>query len=135
MSSTLQLLERFKDFHKLPSDYAAAKKLGIRQNTISKWKAGGTMDEPTALLIAQEIGAEPIATLAQIALDRPLTARDRRIWSRYCARVCLAAVATVAAAAPVMQSEARATAGSISLSIHYAHRKRRPAPEFTRVAA
>lgn len=100
MSATIQLLERFKDFHRLPSDYAAAKLLGIRQNTISKWRAGGSMDDATALKIAQELALDPLAVLAQIyTTDRQLTARDRAIWSRYCARVLVAAVATVALSA------------------------------------
>jgi hypothetical protein len=96
MSATLQLLARYKDFHKLPSDYQAAKRLGIRQNTISKWKAGGTMDDATALSIAQDLQIEPLAVLAQIHMDRPLTPRDRKIWERYCARVLVAALVALA---------------------------------------
>lgn len=101
MSATLQLLQRYKDFKGLRSNYAAAKALGISESTISGWVHGGTMDQAIALQIAQEIGSEPLATLAQVQLERPLSDRERRVWSRYCARVLVAALATLAAAAAV----------------------------------
>lgn len=103
MSATLELLKRYKEFKELRSNYAAAKALGISESTISGWVAGGTMDQSTALQIAQEIGIEPLATMAQVQLERPLSPRERRIWGRYCARVFVAALATVAATGVIVQ--------------------------------
>ena len=121
MSATLQLLDRYKDFHRLPSDYAAAKRLGIRQNTISKWRAGGTMDESTAVKIAQELAIDPMAVLAQVQLDRPLSTRDRAIWERYCARVLVAAMAAATFALPSRELTAAPLPHDVNRqSIHYA---------------
>jgi transcriptional regulator with XRE-family HTH domain len=99
MSATVDLLNRYKDFHHLPSDYAAAKKLGLSRQAISNWRTGThTMDDATALLVAQDIGADPLATLAAVHLERQPAARERRIWERYCARIFVATLVTLAGA-------------------------------------
>lgn len=103
MSATTDLLDRWKDFQQLPSDYGAAKKLEVSRAAISNWRSGATMDEATVLRIARDLGIDELAALAQVALDRPLSARDRSIWERYRARVPVAILVAIAVTAPMSQ--------------------------------
>ena len=96
MAATLQLLERYKNFHEITSDYAAAKKLGVTRATVSKWRNGGTMDAATVAQIAQELGIDFDAALSEVQLERPISARDRAIWERFRARVPVALLAALA---------------------------------------
>lgn len=101
MSATTDLLDRWKAVNEIESDYAAAKKLEVSRATISNWRNGGSMDTATVMLIARDLHIDERAALAHVNMDRPLTKRDRNIWSRYCARVCVAALASAAFAATV----------------------------------
>ncbi|NAW67657.1 hypothetical protein [Photobacterium halotolerans] len=55
MITTLQLLDELKRVRKLPSDYAAAKYLGISQQAVSKWRTGSPMGEDMAEKIAFDL--------------------------------------------------------------------------------
>lgn len=131
MSATTDLLDSWKTAQGIESDYAAAKKLDVSRATISNWRAGGAMDTATIMLIAKDLRMDERAALAQVNLEKPLSTRDRAIWSRYCARVCVASMVTFALAATV-SDRANATVKSvaefpqaelchISQLIHYAH--------------
>lgn len=98
-NTTTRLLDRYKEVLGITSDYEAAKRLDVTRATISRWRKGFTMDDATALKIAEELGiAPPLAVLAEVNLDRRLSTRDRRIWERYRARVSVAALAALLAA-------------------------------------
>ena len=68
---TLELLDAVKARHSLPSDYAAAKLLSITHSTISKWRnRGGTMDDETALKVAELLELQPEIVLTWVYAER-----------------------------------------------------------------
>lgn len=121
MSATQQLLERYKQFHEIESDYAAAKRLGVTRATVSKWRNGGTMDAATIAQIAHDLRIDFDAALAEVSLERPVSERDRAIWERLRARVSVAILAAIAAQGLMQQSDAEAAPQVVRHAIHYAH--------------
>lgn len=104
--NTVALLDRLKVAKALRSDYAAAKFLGVTATTVYAWRRGErTMDETTALQIADALGLDPIAVMAEVRQDRPQTARERKVWERHRPRISLAVVAALAVSGWMMFSE------------------------------
>jgi len=70
MYTTLELLEAYKARFALVSDYAAAKKLGVSKQCVSKWRGGHTMSEEQALTIAEETGLNPTLAVLGVIAER-----------------------------------------------------------------
>lgn len=68
--NTIQLLERFKAYFRLNSDYQAAQKLGIPPQTIGRWRKGGTVDDLYAVKMAELLNLNVGAVLAEIHAER-----------------------------------------------------------------
>lgn len=61
MTNTYKLVELVREKHKLVSDYAVCKLVGISMQNISDWKRGistGNAEKTLRLIIAAEISAE-----------------------------------------------------------------------------
>lgn len=107
---TLELLERYKEALTLSSDYAVAKALGIRQSTITHWRNGGSMDDTTAVQMADAIGLDPLATMAAIRLSRPLTAREKSVWEKFRGAACVFVIVVLSASsAPMVDKQTTLT--------------------------
>lgn len=90
-NTTNKLLDRFAQVENLRSDYAIAKKLGIRASTVSGYRHGRSqLDSTTAMQIAERIGADPLEVLARIEIERAPTERIKTVWGKHVGRLLLA---------------------------------------------
>lgn len=81
MSRTNELIDDYKKRLNLPSDYAAAKALGLRPNRISNYRCGVShADDKTAVMLADALELDRLKTIAEINSDRASSARDRTFW-------------------------------------------------------
>ena len=94
MESANHLLDRYAQVNGLTSDYQIAKHLGVTPQAISNVRRGrGRFGNTTAVLVAESIGADPMAVIAQLEIERAADSRVKTVWGKYCARVLLAFVA------------------------------------------
>ena len=63
-------VEMYKENKHLPSDYRAAKELGVSRAMISLFKGGRPLNEEIALKIADELGIEPSEILVVVAAEK-----------------------------------------------------------------
>lgn len=65
-------IDRVKIARGWDSDYRAAKELGLSRNTISTYRGGksGTMDEDTAVKVAQALGLDAAAVIVDQVAER-----------------------------------------------------------------
>lgn len=71
-------IDRIKFERGLPSDYAAAKLLGLGKQTISAYrKKGSTLDENASLSVARVLGIAPAGVILDQAAERVKTPEVR----------------------------------------------------------
>lgn len=81
MKDTNQYLDAIKAKHGLTSDYQLAKLMGIRQSTISGYRAGRShFDDLMALKVAELLGIQPIEVIAAANVARAKTTEVRKVW-------------------------------------------------------
>ncbi|KWE44593.1 hypothetical protein WL76_30890 [Burkholderia ubonensis] len=81
MKTTVQLLDDVKVKMDLPSDYAAAKALGVTRSAVSQWRNGkATFDDDTCLLVAEILDLDPFDVLAYINIERSRDEGRRARW-------------------------------------------------------
>lgn len=78
--NTLELLTRFKAHHGGITDYRAAKLLGIKSQTVSAWKAGGTMSDKTALKVAKALDLDAGEVLIDLHIERSKGDATSHVW-------------------------------------------------------
>lgn len=73
------------------SDYRAAKELGITRNAISNFRAGRnqSMDEGTALKVAQALGVDPAAVIIDQVAERSKDAGLSTALHRVAKQLCI----------------------------------------------
>lgn len=80
--NTIEYLDAVKAARDITSDYALAKVLGIKQTTISGYRAGRSrMDDDVALSIAEILGLHPLHVIATANAERAKTPEQRARWS------------------------------------------------------
>jgi transcriptional regulator with XRE-family HTH domain len=86
---TLDFIERLKAAYNLPSDYAAAKKLGISKQQVSKIRNNGsTLDDKSAFELAHLLDLDPAYVVACMNLERAEKRQDKELvnfWLAYAA--------------------------------------------------
>ena len=81
MKTTVQYLDAIKKRLDLPSDYAAAKLLGVTRQAVSKYRNGiSVFDESTAMRAAELLGLEPLEVIAACKAQSAPDERARRVW-------------------------------------------------------
>jgi len=75
-------IDKVKAAKGLPSDYAAAKALGLSRFTVSGYRqrTDATLDEDIAIKVAHTLGANPALVLADQAMERAKNAEARSAW-------------------------------------------------------
>ena len=130
VTTTTALLDRVKQVHKLPSDYALAKKLGVTHNAISNYRSGKSSPAPeVSAAIAELLGQPPLEILAMIECEREAGKENPRpwvmdLWNRYCPRLLPAIVAASIATGGVVGRGTQVPFighPPMRQSIHYAH--------------
>lgn len=83
MKTTVQYLDAVKRKLNLPSDYAAAKSLGITRAAVSKYRVGiSGFDDLTAVRVAEILGLDPMEVIAASNAERSKDAAARAVWER-----------------------------------------------------
>ncbi|WP_373987021.1 helix-turn-helix domain-containing protein [Duganella sp. BuS-21] len=79
---TIDYLDAVKTRHRLPSDYALAKRLGVAPANISSYRSGRRIiDDDMALAIALELAINPLQVIATANIERAKTPEQRERWS------------------------------------------------------
>ncbi len=93
MKTTIQYLDAVKERHSIISDYALAKVLGVRQNTISNYRTGRSgMDTTTAAKVAELLAVNALEVIAATEIERAKREDVRKFWMRYAAAFVLGTV-------------------------------------------
>ena len=80
-NTTTDLLDEIRDIKGLGSDYAVAKLLEVRTQTITSYRTGRTqMSDEMALRAARVIGRAPAPLFAQLAAERSKDAEVSKVW-------------------------------------------------------
>lgn len=80
--NTLDYLQAVKTALGITSDYALAKALGIKQTTISGYRAGRSrIDDDVALTISEILKLNPLVVIASANAERAKTPEQRARWS------------------------------------------------------
>lgn len=80
-NTTTDLIDAVKEAKGIPSDYALAKRLGVKPQTISNYRHGRSqMSDETAVAMAAMIGRAPAPILAQLAAERAKSPEVAKVW-------------------------------------------------------
>lgn len=83
MKSTVEYLDAVKIRLDLPSDYAAAKALGVTRAAVSKYRLGhASFDDTTALRVAEILEIQPFEVIAAANVERARDTETRSLWER-----------------------------------------------------
>ncbi|HDR9032659.1 TPA: helix-turn-helix domain-containing protein [Burkholderia vietnamiensis] len=81
MKTTVEWLDAVKARLDLPSDYAAAKALGVTRSTISGYRTGRSVfDEKTAIRVAEIMDIDPFEVIAAAHAESSRDDRTKAIW-------------------------------------------------------
>lgn len=125
MKSVSEYLDAVKKRLDLPSDYAAAKALGVTPSAISKYRLGrASFDDLTCLRVAEILGVDEIEVIAAANAARANDPRIRRVWENVWGKATGATVTAalavsilgLAAAPSTARSATRSSDNVISLS-------------------
>ena len=82
MKTTVEWLDALKAQLDIPSDYAAAKVLGLTRSAVSHYRTGRTsFDDVTAVRVADLLGVDPAEVLASVQYERAKTDEVREAWA------------------------------------------------------
>ncbi|WP_082864473.1 helix-turn-helix domain-containing protein [Caballeronia temeraria] len=129
MKSTVQYLDEVREKLELPSDYAAAKALGVTRAAVSSWRVGRSApDELTCARIAEALGIEPIEVIAASQFERSKDEHARAVWESIWGKAAgviakasiVCAVGLSAAVTPTSQAQASGNTGTTGEGGHSA---------------
>lgn len=83
MKTTSKLLDEIKVRYRLGSDYALAKKIGVRKQTIAKWYAGQIPDAYGAARIGELLEIEPMKIIANFEKMRTEDKEKSEFWNKF----------------------------------------------------
>ncbi|PRE65488.1 hypothetical protein C6P96_08485 [Burkholderia multivorans] len=82
MKTTVQWLDAVKTRLDLPSDYAAAKTLGVTRSAVSAYRNGRSVfDEKTCIRVAEILGVDPLEVIASARVESAKDAQTRTVWT------------------------------------------------------
>ena len=80
-NATTNLLDEVRKIKGIGSDYALAKLLAVRQQTITNYRSGRTqMDDTIVLRVARMLARPPAPLLAQLASERAKDPEVAKVW-------------------------------------------------------
>lgn len=129
MKTTIEYLDAVRKQLDLPSDYAAAKALGVTRSAVSKYRnALSVFDESTAARVAELLGLDPLEVIAACKAESAPDAHMRSIWEKAwgkaagataTAAVAVLMVGLAAAPSPAQSAPVRAESATIYLMSNY----------------
>lgn len=88
MKTTVEYLNAVKARRDLPSDYAAAKLLGVTRAAVSRYRLGqGYFEDIVALRVAEILEIDPMEVIAAVNLERARTESDRLTWTAFLEKI------------------------------------------------
>ncbi|SOE91835.1 Phage related protein [Burkholderia sp. D7] len=123
MKTTVDYLDAVKDRLHLPSDYAAAKALGVTRAAVSKYRLGNaSFDDTTSLRVAEILDVQPFEVIAAANVERARDAATRSLWERAWGKatgaIAVSLIASVVGASAVAPTPAQASEHSESASVY-----------------
>ena len=98
MKTTVQYLDALKKRLDLPSDYAAAKVLGVTRAAVSAYRNGNSVfNETVAIRAAELLGLDPLEVIAACKAESAPDAHVRRVWENAWGKATGATVTTAVA--------------------------------------
>lgn len=89
MYTSVELLDMVKARYRLPSDYAAAKKLGVTKACTSSIRCERSFfDATNCIIIAELLELEPLKVIASVQIERAQRLNDEKmvnLWGTYAA--------------------------------------------------
>lgn len=83
-------LDRYKDACEIPSDYAAAKRLGITKQAVSAYRKKGTyLDETVSIKIAEALSVTPASVILDQMAERVKSPEIRATLLAEARRLCI----------------------------------------------
>lgn len=80
-NATTNLLDEVRKVKGIGSDYALAKLLAVRQQTITNYRSGRTqMNDTIAIRVARMMARPPASLLAQLASERAKDPEVAKVW-------------------------------------------------------
>jgi transcriptional regulator with XRE-family HTH domain len=102
MKTTVQYLDALKRRLDLPSDYAAAKALGVTRAAVSRYRNGlSVFDEATAIRTAELLGLDPLEVISACKAASAPDEHTRSVWETLWGKATGATVQKAAAAVAV----------------------------------
>src|SRR5690606_2623415 len=97
MSTTTELVDRFKQEKNLSSDNAAARALGLSRQAISSYRAGLRHAEPEVVRkLAEALREDPEIFVLRVQAERETIPARKRVWVRCLERLSAAAALSLA---------------------------------------
>ena len=94
--TTIQLLDKLKKAYDIPSDYAVAKFLGVKQQTVSHWRRGrSAFDDEIALKVADLLELDRGQVLAWMHAERCKNPDARRAFLKLAELAKTAGIAAI----------------------------------------
>lgn len=113
-------IDRVRAKNGYPSDYAVAKALGFKGNTISMYRShGGTMDDGICLKVATALEIDPAIVLTDQAMERAKDVGARSAWAAVLQR--LGGVAAGVLVAVGVSTAPGPTQGALNISSVTSH--------------
>lgn len=96
MSTTTELLDRYKAAHRLTSDAKLGKALGLKPSSVSNYRQGVRHAEPETLrTLALALGEDPELLILKVQAERETIPARKRVWLRCVERLSAAAALTI----------------------------------------
>jgi plasmid maintenance system antidote protein VapI len=115
MKSAANYLDDLRRHLGLPSDYAAAKALGLTRAAVSRYRNElSAFDDSTAIKVASLLGIDPLEVIAASAYQRAADASTKKVWAAIWGKAtgAIAQVSIVCAVGALAVAPSPARAGS-----------------------
>jgi len=94
-TTTTTLIDAYMKRHALRNDRQAAKKLGMAEGSVYRYRRGTTMDDAIAIKICNDIGIDPAPTLAKMVADRTINKKTKDFWNTIAKRLTTTAASII----------------------------------------
>lgn len=110
MSTTTDLLDRYKALKKLGSDSDVARALSVKPSTISNYRQGVRHGAPEFIRdVAIALGEKPEPWVLRVEIERSLTPETRKVWQEILQTVGRAAIVFLAVYTAISPTSSKAS--------------------------
>lgn len=122
MKTTIEFLDAIKAKHGIPSDYALAKRMGMRQQTVSKYRLGHEyLGDSAALKVAELLDIDAAYVVACVHRERAKKSDEKQVWETIIEKLGGLAASVVLGLAAITLPMPEAHAASVGAIQHDIH--------------